>query len=101
MLIEFSSAKLPRQDLSLLWGLVVDAAAEQLADEISIEGPAEGPDVPMDVGQAQQHLLAGTPLKRRPRRWRWRRISPDDHDIAGSRTAEPQRPVARPVKDVS
>ncbi|HEX8006764.1 MAG TPA: hypothetical protein VF482_10095 [Trebonia sp.] len=37
LLIEFSSARLPRQDLSLLWGLVVDAAAEQLADEISIE----------------------------------------------------------------
>ena len=64
----------------MLWGLVVDAAAEQLADEISIEGPAEGPDVPMVVGQAQQHLLAGTPLRRRPRRWRWRKISPDDHD---------------------
>lgn len=67
LLIEFSSARLPRQDLSLLWGLVVDAAAEQPADEISIEGPAEGPDVPMDAGQARQHLLAGTPLKRRSR----------------------------------
>lgn len=88
LLIYFRSAKLAAEDVSLLWGLVVDAAAEQRPDELSIEGPATGPDVPPEVGRAQRHLLAGEPLNRRPRRWQWRTIGPgalDEVKLVGPR----------------
>lgn len=83
LLIAFQSIKLPEEDVSWLWRLVVDAAAEQLPDEISIEGPvAPWEDVPVEVEPALQHLLAGIPLDRRPRRWQWRKISPGAFDQA-------------------
>src|SRR5437016_4699554 len=77
LLIEFDLTGLGETILTRLWGLVVDAAVDQLADEVSIEGLISAADVPPEVDEAQRRLLAGEPVDRRPKRWHWRRPNAD------------------------
>jgi hypothetical protein len=87
LVISLDPTTLPDETSKDLWGLVVDAAMEQRADEISLEGLASGPGIPPEVEEAQQRLLAGPTVQRRPnrrfqRRWQWRKLSQEGFEWA-------------------